>query len=61
MAEELLKAGLGRYIAYSAAPRGAEWVAKLKAAEKYGTPFFSLLILYSYPPRSNFVLQGSKG
>lgn len=34
VSEELLKAGLAKYVAFSAAPRGAEWVAKLKAAEQ---------------------------
>eukprot|EP01111_Echinosteliopsis_oligospora_P009258 TRINITY_DN2685_c0_g2_i5.p1 TRINITY_DN2685_c0_g2~~TRINITY_DN2685_c0_g2_i5.p1 ORF type:complete len:1028 (-),score=381.77 TRINITY_DN2685_c0_g2_i5:46-3129(-) len=34
VAEELLKAGLAKYIPYSAAQRGQAWVVRLKAAEQ---------------------------
>lgn len=34
VAEELLKEGLAKYVPFSAASRGTEWVAKLKAAEQ---------------------------
>lgn len=47
MSEELLKAGLAKYVAYSAAIRGPEWVTKLKAAEQYAFLLFSHIIINS--------------